>query len=90
MSKLGSGEAVKGRSATLSEAGRAQRGADRLPASRSAAVDALVTGKLAMDAFGPLWPTAFMAVKPAERVLPFQGGLRIWAVPAVTNGVPGR
>jgi len=62
MSRLDSGEAVSVRSAMLSEAERARRGAVWLPVLRSA----LVTGMLAMDGLGPLRPAASWEVKPAE------------------------
>jgi glutamine synthetase len=65
-SKLDPGEAVNVDPATLSEADRARVGAHRLPASLSAALDALVTDELMMDVLGPLRSTAYLAVKRSE------------------------
>jgi glutamine synthetase len=65
-SKIDPGEAVNTDPAVLSDAERARLGAHRLPASLSAALDALVTDELLMDALGPLRSTAYLAVKRSE------------------------
>jgi glutamine synthetase len=65
-SKIDPGEAVNVDPATLSEADRARVGAHRLPASLSAALDALVTDDLMMDVLGPLRSTAYLTVKRSE------------------------
>jgi glutamine synthetase len=65
-SKIDPGEAVNVDPATMSEADRARLGAHRLPASLSAALDALVTDELMMDVLGPLRSTAYLAVKRSE------------------------
>jgi glutamine synthetase len=65
-SKIDPGEAVNVDPATMSEADRARVGAHRLPASLSAALDALVTDELMMDVLGPLRSTAYLAVKRSE------------------------
>jgi glutamine synthetase len=65
-SKLDPGEAVNVDPALLSESERARLGAHRLPASLSAALDALVTDDLLMDALGPLRSTAYLTVKRSE------------------------
>jgi glutamine synthetase len=65
-SKIDPGEAVNSDPAVLSDAERTRLGAHRLPASLSAALDALVTDELLMDALGPLRSTAYLAVKRSE------------------------
>ena len=64
--KIDPGEAVNVDPSLLSEADRAQLGAHRLPASLSAALDALVVDELLMDALGPLRSAAYLAVKRSE------------------------
>jgi glutamine synthetase len=64
--KIDPGEAVNVDPATMSEADRARAGAHRLPASLSAALDALVTDELMTDVLGPLRSTAYLAVKRSE------------------------
>ncbi|HZR52095.1 MAG TPA: glutamine synthetase, partial [Streptosporangiaceae bacterium] len=65
-SKIDPGEAVNADPAVLSDADRTALGAHRLPASLSAALDALITDELLMDALGPLRSTAYLAVKRSE------------------------
>ena len=64
--KLDPGEAVNVDPALLSDAERARAGVHRLPASLNAALDALVTDELLMDALGPLRSAAYLAVKRSE------------------------
>ena len=64
--KLDPGEAMNVDPATLSEAERAVSGAHRLPASLAAALDALSTDTMLMDALGPLRSSAYLAVKRSE------------------------
>jgi glutamine synthetase len=64
--KLDPGEAMNVDPSTLSETDRAAAGAHRLPASLPAALDALSTDTLLMDALGPLRSTAYLAVKRSE------------------------
>jgi glutamine synthetase len=64
--KLDPGEAVNVDPATLSDAERTSNGIHRLPASLAAALDALATDELLMDALGPLRGTAYLAVKRSE------------------------
>jgi glutamine synthetase len=64
--KLDPGEALNVDPSTLSEADRAVAGAHRLPASLAAALDALSTDTMLMDALGPLRSTAYLAVKRSE------------------------
>jgi len=64
--KLDPGEAMNVDPATLSEAERAAGGAHRLPSSLAAALDALSTDTMLMDALGPLRSTAYLAVKRSE------------------------
>jgi glutamine synthetase len=64
--KLDPGEAVNVDPALLSESERARVGAHRLPASLSAALDALVVDDLLMDMLGPLRSSAYLAVKRSE------------------------
>ncbi len=52
--------------ATLSDAERISKGIHRLPASLAAALDALATDELLMDALGPLRGAAYLAVKRSE------------------------
>jgi glutamine synthetase len=65
-SKIDPGEAVNVDPATMSDAERAASGAHRLPASLTAALDALAADELLMRALGPLRSTAYLAVKRAE------------------------
>ncbi len=65
-SKLDPGEAVNVDPATLTDSERAASGTHRLPASLAAALDALETDELLMNALGPLRSTAYLAVKRSE------------------------
>jgi glutamine synthetase len=65
-SKIDPGEAVNEDPAVMSDAERARLGVHRLPASLSAALDALVTDQLLMEALGPLRSSAYLAVKRSE------------------------
>jgi glutamine synthetase len=64
--KLDPGEAFNVDPATLTDAGRAERGIRRLPRSLDEALDALATDEFLMDALGPLRRTAYFAVKRSE------------------------
>jgi glutamine synthetase len=65
-SKIDPGEAVNQDPAVMSDAERARLGVHRLPASLSAALDALVTDSVLLDALGPLRSAAYLAVKRSE------------------------
>jgi glutamine synthetase len=65
-SKIDPGEAVNEDPAVMSDAERARLGVHRLPASLSAALDALVTDSVLLDALGPLRSAAYLAVKRSE------------------------
>jgi glutamine synthetase len=65
-SKIDPGEAVNEDPAVMTDAERARLGVHRLPASLSAALDALVTDELLMNALGPLRASAYLAVKRSE------------------------
>jgi glutamine synthetase len=65
-SKIDPGEAVNVDPALLPDSERARVGAHRLPASLSAALDALVVDDLLMDMLGPLRSAAYLAVKRSE------------------------
>jgi glutamine synthetase len=64
--KIDPGEAINVDPALLSDAERARLGAHRLPASLSAALDALVVDEVLMNALGPLRSAAYLAVKRSE------------------------
>ncbi len=64
--KIDPGEAVNVDPALLSDAERTRLGAHRLPASLSAALDALVMDELLSEALGPLRSAAYLAVKRSE------------------------
>jgi glutamine synthetase len=65
-SKIDPGEAVNEDPAVMSDAERARLSVHRLPASLSAALDALVTDSVLLDALGPLRSAAYLAVKRSE------------------------
>jgi glutamine synthetase len=65
-SKIDPGEAVNEDPAVMTDAERARLGVHRLPASLSAALDALVTDSVLLDALGPLRSAAYLAVKRSE------------------------
>jgi glutamine synthetase len=65
-SKIDPGEAVNEDPAVMTDAERARLGVHRLPASLSAALDALVTDSVMLDALGPLRSAAYLAVKRSE------------------------
>jgi glutamine synthetase len=64
--KLDPGEAVNVDPATLTDSERLRAGAQRLPESLDAALDALQEDELLMEALGPLRRGAYLAVKRAE------------------------
>ncbi|MBV9445091.1 MAG: glutamine synthetase [Streptosporangiaceae bacterium] len=64
--KIDPGEALNIDPALLSDAERTRLGAHRLPASLSAALDALVVDDVLMNALGPLRSAAYLAVKRSE------------------------
>jgi glutamine synthetase len=64
--KLDPGEAINVDPATLTEAERAAAGAHRLPASLSAALDALAADEMLIEVLGALRSTAYLAVKRSE------------------------
>jgi glutamine synthetase len=65
-SKIDPGEAVNEDPSLLADAERARLGVHRLPASLSAALDALVTDSVLLDALGPLRAAAYLGVKRSE------------------------
>jgi glutamine synthetase len=64
--ELDPGEPVNVDPATLSDSEREALGARRLPETLSAALDALESDQLLMDALGPLRASAYLAVKRSE------------------------
>jgi glutamine synthetase len=75
--QLDPGEAVNVDPATLTDAGRAERGIQRLPRSLDEALDALATDEFLMDVLGPLRRSAYFAVKRSE-VAAFAGHDAAW------------
>lgn len=63
---LDPGEPVEVDPATLSDAERAARGVARLPDSLDAALEALESDRLLLDALGPLLADSFLAVRRSE------------------------
>lgn len=64
--ELDPGEPLNVDPATLSEAERAQRGIERLPASQAEALDALERDAVLMDALGEMLSRSYLAVKRSE------------------------